>query len=225
MNTSIPEGPKSKVLVWDLPTRFFHWLLVILVLISFITGKLGGTAMQYHEWSGVAILVLIFYRLFWGILGGRYARFVSFLRGPRTVIKYARSLFGKKHDAYLGHNPLGGWSIIAMLLILFVQVGTGLFANDDILTEGPLSQLVSKEISDWLTNIHHINQGILVALIMVHILAIIFYLVGKRENLIKPMLTGYKQWHEPVNSSGGNPFLALVVTGILTGVVYLILYL
>ena len=218
------EAPKHRVMIWDLPTRLFHWLLVLLVLMSFITGKLGGTAMQYHEWSGAAILVLLLFRLLWGFCGGSFARFGSFVRGPRTVIGYVRSVVGAKHETYLGHNPLGGWSIIAMLVILLVQAGTGLFANDDILAEGPLFQWVSKETSDWLTRIHHGNQGILAALIGVHLFAVIFYLVGRGENLIKPMLTGYKHWQEPVNASAGSPILASIITALLAGAVYLFLY-
>lgn len=191
--------PSHRVPVWDLSIRIFHWLLVLLVVLSFVTGKMGGTVMQYHEWSGVAVLVLLLFRLIWGFVGGAQARFSVFVTGPRKVFDYARSFFRADAKHYLGHNPMGGWSIIAMLVTLSIQAGTGLFANDDILTEGPLFEWVSKDTSDWLTRIHHINQNVLVALVALHIGAILFYLVVKRENLVAPMITGFKHWHEAVD--------------------------
>jgi len=222
--TSPEEGPvvkgRRRVLVWDLPTRIFHWLLVLLVTVSFVTGKLGGTMMSYHEWSGGAILVLILFRVLWGFFGGTPSRFSSFVRGPRKVFDYARSLIGKGHQPYLGHNPMGAWSILAMLAVLFVQVGTGLFANDDILTEGPLFYLVSKGTSDWLTGIHRINQNILILLVVLHLGAILFYWVVKRENLVLPMITGRKSWHEAVDLVAGSPVKALLLAVVLAGVVY-----
>lgn len=215
---------RHKVLVWDLPTRIFHWLLVLLVGVSFVTGNMGGTAMQYHEWSGVTILVLVVFRFFWGFWGGEQTRFRVFVRGPQAAFDYLRALAGGKSGSYLGHNPLGGWSIIAMLLALAVQVGTGLFANDDILFEGPLYLRVSKDTSDLLTRFHHFNKNILVGLVLLHILAVFFYLVVKRDNLIKPMLTGHKQWHEKVDASKGSVTAAIVVAAALAALVYLLLY-
>ena len=193
-HASSPETPSQTVLVWDLPTRIFHWLIVVLVAFSFYTGKTGGTLMQYHEWSGVAILVLVLFRVLWGFWGGAYARFAAFLKGSQAVRRYASSLFGRDYQSHLGHNPLGGWSIVAMLVSLFVQATSGLFANDDIFTEGPLYAWVSKDTSDWLTGIHHINQNVLLGLVALHLGAIAFHLVVKRENLIAPMVTGRKAW-------------------------------
>jgi cytochrome b len=212
------------VLVWDLPTRVFHWLLVLLVVLAFVTAEMGGTAMQYHMWNGGGILVLVLFRVLWGFFGGTPSRFATFMRGPRKVFDYARSLLGKGHESYLGHNPMGAWSIVAMLTALLVQAGTGLFANDDILTEGPLFHLVSKDTSDWLTRIHLINQNILIGLVAIHIGAIVFYWVVKRENLILPMITGHKKWHEAVDSVGGSPVNALLLVAILAVVVYFAIY-
>jgi len=224
-----PEGSlcakrPRRVLVWDLPTRTFHWLLVLLVVVSFVTGKLGGMVMQYHEWSGVAILGLILFRVLWGFWGGNSSRFATFVRGPRNVFDYARSLLGKEHEPYLGHNPMGAWSILAMLTVLLIQAGTGLFANDDIFTEGPLFHLVGKTTSDWLTRIHRINQNILVALIVLHLAAILFYWVVKRENLIAPMITGRKPWHETAGGTAGSPIKALILAALLAVGIYWILY-
>ena len=228
VNSSPPQGFPGKrpyrVRVWDLPTRLFHWLLVLLVTVSFVTGKLGGTAMQYHEWSGAAILVLVLFRVLWGFVGGMPSRFATFMRGPRKVFDYAGSLLGKGHDPYLGHNPMGAWSIVAMLTALLVQAGTGLFANDDILTEGPLFHWVSKDTSDWLTRIHHMNQNILIGLVALHLGAIVFYWVVKRENLIVPMITGCKRWPEMVDTAGAGPGKALLLAAILVAVVYFIIY-
>jgi cytochrome b len=137
-NEENTENPIRRVFVWDSPTRLFHWLLVISVIISFVTGNIGGNAMQYHEWGGFAILALLLFRLVWGLVGSRKSRFVTFVYGPSAVISYARALHRRNSAHYLGHNPLGGWSIIALLFTLLVQAVTGLFANDDILTEGPL---------------------------------------------------------------------------------------
>lgn len=210
--------------VWDVPTRLFHWLLVGLVIFSFVTGKIGLTAMKYHEWSGFAILVLVGFRLVWGFVGGQQSRFSTFVKGPATVIHHAASLLSKASRRHIGHNPLGGWSIMAMLISLLIQAGTGLFANDDIITEGPLYHLISKQTSDWLTGIHHLNQKILLALVVVHIGAVIFYLIVKRDNLIKPMITGNKLWHQTHDSAWGNPVSALIIAALAAVAAYLAVY-
>ena len=164
------ESSPRKVRVWDLPTRLFHWLLVILVITSFATAKIGGNAMQYHEWSGFTILALLLFRIFWGFVGSRESRFVTFIRSPSAVFRYATTLVRRDSTHFLGHNPLGGWSIIAMLFSLLVQAATGLFANDDIITEGPLSDWVSKATSDWLTRVHKLNEDVIIVLVSIHVL-------------------------------------------------------
>jgi len=214
----------QRVSVWDLPTRIFHWVLVGLVAVSLITGTLGGTAMDYHERSGVAILVLILFRLIWGFVGGRQARFASFVRGPRQALAYLRTHLGPDGRPYLGHNPLGGWSILAMLATLLLQAGSGLFATDDILTEGPLYHLVTPATSAWLTHVHHLNKTILIAFIALHLGAIVFYLLVKRENLLTPMIFGDKMWPEPIETDKPKIILAFVIVAVLSGGVWLILY-
>ena len=225
-NSSPDSGQKNPhhIQVWDIPTRLFHWVLVALVSISFVTGKMGPTYMNYHEYSGVAILILVLFRLAWGFVGSEESRFKAFLRGPSAVMRYASTLFQRKASRHLGHNPLGGWSVILLLISLFIQAGTGLFANDDILTEGPLFNLVSKATSDWLTGIHHINHTVLLALILIHLGAILFYLFYKKENLIVPMITGYKNWHQNVRISQSNGLLAIGIVVVLVLVFYLTLY-
>jgi cytochrome b len=218
------EEKMYSIRVWDIPTRFFHWLLVGLVIFSFITGKIGVTAMKYHEWSGFAILVLVAFRLVWGFIGGQQSRFSTFVKGPAAVIRYASSLLSKDSKRHIGHNPLGGWSILAMLASLLIQAGTGLFANDDIFTEGPLYDLVSRKTSNWLTSIHHLNQKVLLVLVVIHIGAVIFYLIVKRDNLIKPMITGNKTWHQPHHSTWGNPVIAFILAAVAAAAAYVIIY-
>lgn len=179
------------VKVWDLPTRLFHWTLVALMIAQWLTAQNSG-AMDYHLWGGYAVLTLVLFRLIWGVVGSETARFTGFVRGPNAALDYVKALLRGETPLYLGHNPMGGWSIVAMLVLLLIQAGTGLFANDDILIEGPLYSWVSKGASDWLTTIHKINFNLLLAVIAVHISAVLFYLLVKRENLIHPMLSGRK---------------------------------
>jgi len=216
-------GTPKSVVVWDAPTRLFHWLLVAFVLISFVTGNIGGNAMQYHKWSGYMVLTLLLFRIVWGLIGSRESRFVNFVKGPAAVVRYATTFLNSNAAPYLGHNPLGGWSIIAMLLALLVQAGTGLFANDDIITEGPLFGWVSKATSDWLTHIHKLNRILITGLVCVHLLAILFYFFYRRENLITPMITGAKKWHssEP-RSARGSTWAAAVTAGLAALAVYLL---
>ena len=217
------ESASRRVLIWDLPTRLFHWLLVVLVIISFVTGNIGGNAMQYHEWSGVTILALLLFRLVWGFAGSRESRFVTFIRGPAAVVRYATALLRSNSTPFLGHNPLGGWSIIAMLVTLLIQTVTGLFANDDIVTEGPLFDWVSKATSDTLTRVHKLNENVIIVLVSIHVLAVLFYLFYKRENLVKPMITGIKTWRGTDSQPAtGSSWLAAVIAGLVALAVYLL---
>jgi cytochrome b len=213
----------TAVQVWDLPTRLFHWLLVAFVIVSFVSGNIGGNAMQNHEWSGLTILALLLFRLAWGFVGGRHARFAEFLRGPRTVLRYAIGLLRGDAPRYPGHNPLGGWSILAMLTALCIQAVTGLFANDDIFTEGPLAVWVDKATSDWLTRIHRLNPDVIIALVCIHIFAVFFHWWVKRENLILPMVTGKKTGWADVQPSHANPVLAAAVALLAAAAVFLLL--
>ena len=132
-STKTPDGSRP-VRVWDLPTRLFHWLLLFCVVMSFVTGNIGGNAMRYHMLSGYCILALLIFRLIWGFAGSRTSRFAAFVKGPASVLSYMAAVVKENAPRSLGHNPLGGWSVVAMLADLLVQVGTGLFAIDDILT-------------------------------------------------------------------------------------------
>lgn len=175
-----------RIRVWDLPTRLFHWSLAGFVVAAFVTVKSGR--LDWHFYCGYAILTLLLFRLIWGFVGGRYARFGSFLDGPRTIIRYLRGDAGLR--ARLGHSPLGGMSVWVMLGLLLFQAGTGLFANDDIASEGPLVRHISNALSSRLTSLHHANETFLLIFIGLHVLAIIAYLLIARRNLIGPMLGG-----------------------------------
>jgi cytochrome b len=213
-----------QIRVWDLPTRLFHWLMVIFVIISFATGMVGGNWMTYHLKSGYIILALLLFRLSWGFWGGRYSRFVSFIRGPIAVMQYAKTLFHDDPAKHLGHNPMGGWSVMAMLAALLLQVSTGLFANDDIATQGPLYGWVSKATSDWLTGIHLFNKGVILFLIALHLSAVFFYLLIKRDNLIIPMVTGIRPWSEDAPSSIYKIWRAVLTAALSIMVVYWVVH-
>jgi len=183
-------APDGTVRVWDLPTRLFHWFFAGLLCFSFATGKLGP--IEWHLISGKFVLSLLLFRLAWGFVGGEYARFASFLAGPRACIAYCAGLLRGGAQHHLGHNPLGGWSIVAMLLLVAVQGGTGLFATDDIYTDGPLKYLVSDAASKRLTTIHAYSINVLLFVVALHVLAALYYLVVRKDNLILPMITGDK---------------------------------
>lgn len=180
---------KKIIRVWDLPIRLFHWLLVIGIAISFITVKIGGNAMEFHALVGYCVLTLIIFRMCWGLIGSHHARFIHFVPSPKGLIDYVLG----KTKAGLGHNPLGALSVLALLFSVGLQAITGLFANDDISFEGPFAKYVSNDTVQLLTSIHYFNENILIALIALHLCAILFYQKFKGESLIKPMLLGDKE--------------------------------
>ena len=181
------------VKVWDLPVRLFHWLLVLLVVFSFTTGKLGGSRwLEWHFRSGYTILALVLFRIVWGLIGSQTARFSDFVHGPKRVLSYASAVLRGATPFHAGHNPTGGLIIVLMLVLLLVQTATGLFADDDIATRGPLADKVSDAIVSLFTRIHRININVIVACVALHVCAALFYLTVKKDNLIKPMITGTK---------------------------------
>ncbi|MBC7955040.1 MAG: cytochrome b/b6 domain-containing protein [Cytophagales bacterium] len=191
-----------QVRVWDLPTRLFHWLLAGCVIASVISAKVGGNAMVWHLRLGYVVLALLAFRLLWGVMGGRWSRFVSFVYSPTTLLRYLRGQ--GRADEYLdvGHTPTGALSVFALLGILAVQVATGLIADDEIATTGPLIKFVSGATSSLATSWHKtFGQWLIITLVVLHIAAIVFYLVKKRQNLVQPMITGDKPLPENVPAS------------------------
>ncbi len=187
-----------KVKVWDIAVRLFHWVLVILFALSVYSAFQDkfGVYGNMHTWAGISILVLVLWRLFWGLLGSETARFTHFVKGPRAVRAY---LYGEK-QAGLGHNPLGGWSVILMLLLLLVQAVLGLYATDAMLFSGPLADSIDGDLSEELTEVHEVLGFILMGLVCVHISVVLFYLFFKKLNLILPMITGFQFYDDEVSS-------------------------
>jgi cytochrome b len=181
----------QRLRVWDLPTRTFHWALAVLVLFSYTTGKIGGTWLDWHMRSGYAILALLLFRIGWGFAGSDTARFARFVRGPRAALRYAREILAGRHPGAVGHNPLGGWMVVLMLLLLVAQAATGLFVDDEISTQGPLSAKVSNAAVARMTALHHDNQWALVGAVVLHVLAIAFYRLRLKTDLVSPMLGGW----------------------------------
>lgn len=175
--------------VWDLPLRLFHWLLAALVLFSWWSGE--NHEMEWHRTSGYVILALLVFRLWWGFAGSRTARFAQFVGGPSSVMAYARTLGSRTVHAADGHNPLGGWSVVAMLGALAGMVIAGLFSVDvDGLESGPLADYISFDGGRAAAEVHEVLFKIVMILTIVHVAAIVFYLGYKRLNLVRPMVTG-----------------------------------
>ena len=186
---------KSLIRVWDLPTRAFHWLLAACVIGLVTTAQIGGAAMEWHFRLGYAVLVLLLFRLVWGFGGGYWSRFGSFIFSPKTLFTYLRGQGAPRHA--VGHSPMGALSVFALLIFLLAQVGSGLFSDDEIAAVGPLSKFVSGAVDSKLTFYHkEIGKLVLLLLVALHIGAILFYLFKRRDNLIRPMLTGDK-WGPP----------------------------
>lgn len=181
----------SRIRVWDLPTRLFHWALAGCVLGLAVTGQIGGAAMDWHFRLGYTVLGLLLFRLVWGFGGGYWSRFSTFSYRPTTVLAYLRGRSDPRHS--VGHNPLGALSVFALLVFLVMQVGSGLFSDDEIAAMGPLSKFASGALVSKLTFYHkEVGKLVLLLLVALHIGAILFYLFKRRENLIRPMLTGDK---------------------------------
>lgn len=197
-----------KIPVWDLPVRLFHWLLVLLVVGAFITGLKGGNLIDWHGYIGIAIIGLVVFRIIWGFVGSTYARFVNFLPCPKKIIAYLK---GQWHG--VGHNPLGSLSVYALLGLMIFQAGTGLFANDDVAFEGPLYTLISRSTSDWLTTLHRYGMWLIVFMVSFHVLAILFYAVVKRHDLVLPMFTGIDKTTDPeVQPRKGGGIVAFLIS-------------
>ena len=180
----------TRVAVWDLPVRLFHWALAVLVVFSFVTGKVAGSGIEWHMKSGDAILALLLFRLAWGVVGSQTARFAGFVRGPRAGLDYLKAMLARRHPQVLGHNPLGGWMVLFMLALLVVQATTGLFVDDEIATQGPLAGKVSNALVSRLTTLHRYNEWVIAGAVVLHLAAIATYYWGLRVNLVGPMVHG-----------------------------------
>jgi len=178
--------------VWDLPVRLFHWLLVALLVFQVVTGKIGGRLLDWHLCGGYARFVLVVFRVLWGFAGSTSARFASFLVKPAAALRFGARLLARRAETYAGHNPLGGWMVVGLLVSLAFQITTGLFSNDGGATTGALAGHVSIELSDRLTELHHFNFWVLLLLAALHTAAALYHWLVLREDLIAAMFTGEK---------------------------------
>ena len=188
IDTAAPTD--ERVRVWDAPTRLFHWCIVALVLVSWLSADQGY--MTVHLWSGLSLLALLLFRFGWGWLGSTTARFSDFLHAPQKVLAYLRTEARGGRALHAGHNPAGGLMVIALLAVLLAQVATGLFANDGLRFSGPLALFVSDDASDRLTRIHGIIFDIILVLVWLHVVAVGFHHFVKGDNLVAPMVSGKK---------------------------------
>ncbi len=193
--------------LWDLPTRLFHWLLVVLIPLAWWTAEEGH--MQWHAWIGYALLVLVTFRLVWGFAGSRHARFSDFLRGPRGVREY---LTGGAAGS-VGHNPLGGWSVVALLAVLLLQAVSGLFNSDDVLFDGPLHYWADTPLRDTMGSIHDLAFNLLLGLIALHLAAVLYYQFVRRQPLVGAMLRGRAEGRDGLEPPV-SPLRALLIVGV-----------
>jgi cytochrome b len=188
-NDETAAGQSGNLRVWDLPTRILHWALVVSIAACWWTGI--HNELQYHLYSGYVALWIVLMRMFWGIWGSSTARFVNFVRGPKAILNYARTLHRRDAGLTYGHNALGAISVVVMLCLVLAVIGIGLFAVDvDGLYSGPLSVYVNFRTGRHLAHLHYNVFTYLLAIIGLHLLAVLFYYIYKRQNLVFPMVTG-----------------------------------
>lgn len=200
------------VYVWDITIRLFHWATVAGIGFLWYSGETGGNIMHWHMYAGYGLLTLLLYRLMWGVVGSRYARFRDFLTSPKQTVQYLPSVFSRQPEQHLSHNPLGGWMVIVLLILMLIQVISGLFTTDDIFTEGPLFAVVDDTLGYWLTSVHKFNFNLLLGAIALHILAVLFHAIVKKEPLIKAMLTGHKPESGSARSPSSQPNYAVALS-------------
>ncbi len=219
---------KLPLQVWDIATRLFHWLLVLVMFVSYFSvtfadGAYAGPLMKLHMISGESALGLLLFRLIWGVIGSDTARFGNFLHSPKAALHHLRSFRQRAPDLQVGHNAAGGWMVVIMLVLLASQIGSGLFSNDDGSSEGPLAHMVSKGTSDTLSLVHSLNFNLLLAAVVVHVLVIALYARIKGQNLVLPMLTGKKRLPAATPAPHiAHPLLAVLSVLIAAGLTWMI---
>lgn len=183
---------EKAVPVWDIFVRLFHWLLVAAIGFCWFSGEQGGNWMEWHMYSGYAVLGLIGLRIVWGLVGSEHARFKAFLYSPKTTLQYSFDVLRGKEKRYLSHNPLGALGVFLLLLLCLAQAGTGLFATDDIMTDGPFMSWISYDLSLELTRWHKRIFDALLVVVAVHVLAVLYHQIFRKEKLLQGMISGKK---------------------------------
>lgn len=213
------DGATRWVKVWDAPTRLFHWSLVALIAGAWFTAENGW--IDWHFRCGYAILALLLFRLVWGFVGSDTARFTRFVKSPVAALAHLAHITKREPDTEIGHNAAGGLMVLAMLALILVQVGLGLFSTDGIFTDGPLAYLVGPDLSDRITGWHEFNFNLILAAVVLHVAAILTYAVLKRHDLVRPMVTGLKKLPAGLAAPRMAPlWLALLVFAVAAGGVY-----
>ena len=205
--TETTSSSTAKVLAWDLPTRLFKWALVVAIAVAWASDKIGGGNPAVHVTNGRIVLVLVVFRLLWGLVGGSTARFTSFVASPRTSIAYALALLRNREGHYLGHNPLGGWMVVVLLGLAAAMALTGLFNADvdRMIVEGPLARTVSDATVTLAHKLHHKIFDVLMICIVLHVAAVVFHAVVKKERLVPAMVTGEKPAAAYVDAARATP--------------------
>lgn len=206
--------------VWDLPTRLFHWTLALLVLGQWGTAEWGWLDMQWHFYFGYALLALLLFRLLWGFVGSETARFTHFLRGPEAVAKFLGEVLRPGPERRAGHNPLGGWAVMLLIVLLSVQGVSGLYSSDEIALFGPLSGTVSADVVELMNEIHAFNQNLILGVIVVHVIAVFWHMLYKKETLIRAMFTGRKELPVDPALRFAPAWLAWLIAAIAAAVVW-----
>jgi cytochrome b len=215
------SGATRLVRVWDAPTRLFHWAIVVLVGFSWFS--MHESWMELHFLSGYTILTLLVFRLIWGFVGSDTARFMRFLASPVAALHHLAHIAKREPDREIGHNAAGGWMVLVLLALLLIQTVTGLFANDDVMNEGPLAHLAGKSRSDWLSVIHGWNFTLIEIAVMLHVVAVLAYAVLKRQDLARPMVTGWKRLPVAISAPRmASLWLAIPVLAVAAAVVVLL---
>ncbi|HMO44839.1 MAG TPA: cytochrome b/b6 domain-containing protein [Rubrivivax sp.] len=208
----------TAVRVWDLPTRAFHWVLALTIVGSVVSAQIGGGAMVWHFRFGYLVFTLLAFRALWGLIGGRWSRFASFIYAPGTVLRYLRGESRADEHHEVGHSPLGSLSVFALLGFLALQVATGLVADDDIANVGPLNRFVSGGVANQATHWHiDFGKWILLALVALHVATVLYYLWRRGRNLVRPMIVGDKALPAgtpPAADSAATRLLALAVAAL-----------
>lgn len=230
---------KQSIKIWDGATRLWHWSLVVLLIFLWYSADIADDLMNWHMRAGRLLLALIIFRIVWGFIGSDTAKFVQFIRSPKEIGVYLKSIVLKnkndsttKQTPSIGHNPAGGIMVLLLITGLLLQAVSGLFTSDGYFYEGPFANSLSNDwLSETLINIHHSGFNILIALIVTHLFAVFIHLV-KGHNLIRPMITGFKSTtkeetrptelptiEQPTIKS---PILSLVVAAIIIAGVWFI---
>ena len=210
------QGQQQKVKVWDISIRLFHWSLAALIGFLWWSGT-EGVQMENHVQAGYAVLALISYRIIWGFLGSYHARFINFVRSPFTTLKSVPDVIAVRSDShYVGHNPVGGWMVVLLILTLLSQGLTGLGTTDDIYTDGPLVAYLDSDMVELLSSLHHQIADLLIALVILHLAAVLYHDAIKRERLIQAMVTGSKNTPTPAEASSFSAKRFLIVVAILS---------